>query len=257
MNWRSTLGLEIIDDWKRVISYSGSLWCLVAGFLTLVGSEAIFKFFEIDTNPYFWGMFGTLLYLAGIIGRFLKQQKNPWIERVRVLLVIILCGLISWMMTGKALAQPPTERETLSIAVPFIAAEEGKVNTAYKDIVGVWTICYGSTRGVTEGMVMSDEQCIELLMDEVAEYRDGLHDYFTTVTLDQRLTPSRDAAYTSTAFNCGIRAIGKSTATRRLNNDNIAGGCEALTWWNKAGGRVIRGLFLRRQREEALCMKGL
>jgi GH24 family phage-related lysozyme (muramidase) len=76
-------------------------------------------------------------------------------------------------------------------------------------------------------------------------------------TIDRRLPATRDAAYTSTAFNCGVAAIGKSTATRRLNAGNIAGGCEALTWWNKAGGRVIRGLLERRKREQALCMQGL
>jgi GH24 family phage-related lysozyme (muramidase) len=57
--------------------------------------------------------------------------------------------------------------------------------------------------------------------------------------------------------NVGIAGAGKSTATRRLNAGDIAGGCQALTWWNKAGGRVVRGLVNRRAEEFALCMDGL
>jgi GH24 family phage-related lysozyme (muramidase) len=106
-------------------------------------------------------------------------------------------------------------------------------------------------------MVATDQQCLVLLRAEVAEFRSKLHRYFTSTTINARLPPTRDAAYTSTAFNCGVDGIGRSTATRRLNAGDITGGCEALTWWNKAGGRVIRGLFERRKRERALCMVGL
>jgi lysozyme len=78
---------------------------------------------------------------------------------------------------------------------------------------------------------------------------------FSPVTIAARLPATRDAAYTSTAFNCGVGGIGKSTATRRLNAGDIAGGCQALTWFDKAGGRVLRGLFERRKREKALCLQ--
>jgi hypothetical protein len=54
-------------------------------------------------------------------------------------------------------------------------------------------------------------------LGEVAEHRAGLHRFFSPVTIAARLPATRDAAYTSTAFNCGIGAIGKSTATKRLN----------------------------------------
>ncbi|MFC3208586.1 glycoside hydrolase family protein [Aquamicrobium soli] len=63
-----------------------------------------------------------------------------------------------------------------------------------------------------------------------------MHRRSQSATINTRLPPTRDAAYTSTAFNCGSGAIGKSTATRRLNASDIAGDCEALTWWNSGGG---------------------
>jgi GH24 family phage-related lysozyme (muramidase) len=155
------------------------------------------------------------------------------------------------------MALPYSEAAALDVAVPFIAQEEGLRTKAYLDIVGVPTICYGSTRGVRLGMEKTRAECLELLRSEVAEYRHGLHRYIKPATRLYHLTPKRDAAYTSTAFNCGIQAIGKSTAVRRLNAGDIRGGCEALTWWNKAGGRVVRGLVARRTRERALCLEGV
>ena len=80
---------------------------------------------------------------------------------------------------------------------------------------------------------------------------------FTSDTIANRLTVDRDVAYASLAYNVGVSGTGKSTAVRRLNQGDIAGGCEALGWWNKAGGRVVRGLVNRRAEETELCMGGL
>ena len=130
-------------------------------------------------------------------------------------------------------------------------------NHAYLDLVGVPTICFGHTKGVRLGDHMTDAQCAALLRSEVLEYREGLHGYFSADTKAQRLPAARDAAYTSLAYNVGIRGAGRSTATRRLNAGNVAGGCQALTWWNKAGGRVVRGLVRRRADEYRHCMIGV
>jgi lysozyme len=145
----------------------------------------------------------------------------------------------------------------LDIAVPLVAKWEGKRNAAYLDIVGVPTICFGSTRGIKLGDYMSDAQCAALLRAEVAEYQAGFKGYLLPETVAQRLTPQRFAAFTSTAYNVGISGIGRSTATRRLNAGDIPGACKALTWWNKAGGRVVPGLVNRRTEEWALCMVGV
>jgi GH24 family phage-related lysozyme (muramidase) len=234
----------------------------VAGILVLVLPELRYRLTGQDYDPYLAWWLGMLFLVAGLAGRLYRQDLSPWREWVRIAvvaaIVVALAFLCAWpsdaMPSG---VSPATEAQTLEIAVPFIAREEGKRNRAYQDVVGVWTICYGSTRGVRANMVLTDQQCLDLLNAEVAEHRTGLHRYFTRLTIESRLPPARDAAYTSTAFNCGVAAIGRSTATRRLNAGNIAGGCGALTWWNKAGGRVLRGLFERRKREQALCMQGL
>lgn len=249
--------MPVISDWRRVLLISMSFWMQVAGLLVLVLPELWFYWTGQDYDPALAWWLGALFIVAGLAGRLYQQRLSWWREWLRVAGVAVVVVALAILFAAQARSAPAVEVDTLRIAVPFIGKEEGKRNVAYRDIVGVWTICYGSTRGVRAAMVMSDQQCLDLLTAEVAEYRLGLHRYFTPTTIAARLPATRDAAYTSTAFNCGIGAIGKSTATRRLNAGDIVGGCEALTWWNKAGGRVIRGLFERRKREQSLCLQGI
>ena len=248
--------MKLVEDWKRVLKFSMSVWMQIFGLLVLILPEVWYALTGIDYNPRIAWFAGVFFLIVGIVGRILKQGVQPGREWVQLLVMAVLTLVMAFLVgTSWARAAPATEEQTLEIAVPFIAKFEGKRNEAYLDIVGVPTICYGSTRGVKLGMELTDDECTALLEVEVAEYRTKLHHFFTDATIQSRLPPARDAAYTSTAFNCGIVAIGKSTATRRINTGDITGGCHALTWWNKAGGRVIRGLARRRVAEEELCLR--
>lgn len=245
----------IIEDWRRVVAVSWSLWAQIVGLVALVAVEAIFAVTGRDTDPYRLWWVSVILLTVGTVGRLIQQpgrRRWSWLIFAAILgATVFASGLLS-----KAMADP-REDAALEVAVPLIAKWEGKRNVAYRDIVGVWTVCYGSTRGVKAGDRYTDAQCLDLLRREVAEYRAGLHAYFTAETIAERLPPTRDAAYNSLAFNVGIYGAGRSTAVRRLNAGNITGGCEALTWWNKAGGRVVRGLVRRRSDERALCLVGV
>ncbi|WP_407674077.1 glycoside hydrolase family protein [Paracoccus beibuensis] len=46
----------------------------------------------------------------------------------------------------------------------------GQTHYAYQDIVGVWTIRYGSTAGVRPGDYKTDAECEALLRQEVGEF---------------------------------------------------------------------------------------
>lgn len=247
----------LVSNWRRVTALSLSFWMQIFGVVAMIWPELKFMFTGQDSDPVFYWWLGIVLLVAGIAGRLYEQGVSKVREWLRIGAVVVISILLALLLSSTVRAAEPTENEVLAVAVPFIAQEEGERLTAYLDIVGVPTIGSGSTRGVKLGMTITREESRALLRSEVIEYRAGLHRYFTRATVASRLTPHRDAAYTSTAFNCGIAAIGKSTATKRLNAGDISGGCQALTWWNKAGGRVIRGLAARRERERALCMKGL
>lgn len=249
--------MNLVPNWRRVVAISLSFWMQVAGLLVLIWPELKFAWTGQDSDPVLFWWLGVLLLVAGILGRLYEQGASKWREWVRIGGVAVVIFLLAMLLATTVRAAPPSEEQTLAVAIPFIAKEEGEVLEAYLDVVGVPTIGSGSTRGVKLGMKITQAESRALLRREVIEYRAGLHRYFRQYTINYYLTPSRDAAYTSTAFNAGIVAIGKSTATKRLNAGDIAGGCDALTWWNKAGNRVMRALVNRREREKALCMKGL
>ena len=143
------------------------------------------------------------------------------------------------------------------IAFALISRWEGLENFAYQDIVGVWTICYGHTRTARSGQFKTDAECRALLVTEIHEYRDDILPCFSDETLEQRMNDWRLTSYTSLGFNVGSQRTCRSTAMRRVNRGDIKGGCEALTWWNRAGGRVVRGLVNRRAAEKEHCLRGL
>ena len=137
----------------------------------------------------------------------------------------------------------------------------------YLDIVNVPTACDGLTtdaqgRKLRVGQRFTEKQCTQMLEQALIAHAErvmacspGLavsRDYLTEM---KRQGP-RFAAI-SLGYNVGTGAYCGSTARRLFNAGQYAAGCDALLRWNKAGGRVIRGLQLRRERERAVCLKGL
>lgn len=246
--------MKLVTDWRRVLSISFSVWMQVIGVVALIAPEVLFATTGIDLDPRWrwWAAVGFAI--AGVIGRVVKQTDSKVREATKIVLLAILVILAAY---GAANARAATEDETMKVALPVIAEFEGLRLDAYLDVVGVPTICYGSTSGVRLGQRKTKAECDAMLRREVAAYRLGWHAYLTADTIVLRLPPTRDAAYTSLAYNVGIRAAGRSTATRRLNAGDVPGGCTAIGWWNKAGGRVILGLSRRRGIEVDLCMEGL
>lgn len=281
--------MKLVPNAGRIALHSHSMWAGYLGLLCLVLPEALFFFFERDTDPRLWWISGVVLVAYGLLGRVKDQgidhtklRSPAWILFPAV--VAALAFVIWQAPRDAALPVAPvavaqiapvapvpvpvpvpvvaasgavSDAAFLSVAFPLVSKWEGLRLAAYQDIVGVWTVCYGHTKGVEPGDIYSKAQCAALFRAELLEYRAALHRYFTAETIAQRLTPARDAAYSSLAYNVGKEGAGKSTATRRLNAGDVAGGCEALTWWNKAGGRVVRGLARRRADEYQLCMMGL
>lgn len=65
-------------------------------------------------------------------------------------------------------------------------------------------------------------------------------------------TPERLAAIIDFAFNLGAGNLQASTLRRRINEQRWTDVPAELMKWNKAGGRVLRGLTLRRKAESDL-----
>lgn len=142
----------------------------------------------------------------------------------------------------------------LSLAVAGLKPDEGKVNYTYLDIVKVPTECYGHVDYKSPvGTKFSDPQCEALLSTDVNVKLRAV-EQCTPILADR---PYQLAAATRLAFNIGQGNYCKSGAARAFNSGNLKLGCQRFSGWVKAGGKIIKGLVLRRQREIKQCMEGL
>lgn len=138
----------------------------------------------------------------------------------------------------------------LAISGAFLVAPfEGKENKAYIDPVGIYTICYGETKNVKKGDYKTDEQCLESLAEDLVSHDKGM-----MKAVNVQLSDNQHAALLSFCYNVGVSKCTKSTAFKYLNQGKYADACRELLRWNKAGGKVLRGLTLRREAEYKMCM---
>lgn len=134
-----------------------------------------------------------------------------------------------------------------------IKKDEGREYRPYSDLVGVLTACDGITGpDVIPGKTYTDQECNALTIKHVEKHGSQLLDCITV-----RITQPMYEALAGWVFNVGVGAACKSTAIRLINAGNYYAGCKDLLRWDKAGGRVVRGLTLRRQRDSEACIKGI
>ena len=127
---------------------------------------------------------------------------------------------------------------------------EGLELNAYQCAAGVWTIGYGHTKGVQQGMVISEETADEMLVEELKEYENYINDM-----VNCPLNQNQFDALVSWVYNLGPANLQASTLLKVLNAGDYAGVPAQIKRWNKAGGKVLQGL-VRRREAEALLFEG-
>lgn len=142
-----------------------------------------------------------------------------------------------------------------AIAVALAIPAEGLRTVAYRDPVGIPTLCFGTTRGVQMGDTATVEQCHGLLRAEMLEAAEVV----------ERCVPGLPvkvlAAFADTVYNAGptiaCSATG-STARKLLLAGNYDAACRQLTRWDKArvAGVMVSlpGLTKRRNAAMAVCL---
>lgn len=136
----------------------------------------------------------------------------------------------------------------LNFLLKLLRVFEGCRLCAYRDIVGVWTICFGSTSGVKEGMRKTQSECEALLASEAGRFMVKVLRLCPTLVH----YPARLAAVTSLAYNIGTGALSASTLLRKCRGGQWGEAGAQFPRWNKAGGRAVNGLTRRRLAERAL-----
>ena len=133
---------------------------------------------------------------------------------------------------------------------------EGCYLTAYKCPANVWTIGYGHTGIVdglyiSNGMIITQEKADELLKNDMAIFEKAV-----TESVKVEITQSQFDALVSFSFNVGASALRKSTLLRKLNSGDYVGASNEFHRWNKANGKVLKGLVRRRAAEAYLFEMG-
>jgi len=116
---------------------------------------------------------------------------------------------------------------------------------AYQDSKGIWTIGWGHTFGVHEGLTCTRDKADAWLLEDIQSAA-GTVNRMLTVSLTQ----DEFDALTDFVFNAGSGNFSGSTMLRLLNQGNYAGASEQFEKWDHSGGVEIAGLLRRRKAEE-------
>jgi lysozyme len=134
---------------------------------------------------------------------------------------------------------------------------EGTKYYAYKDIVGVPTVCMGYTgTGIIFGRKYSQAECNAFLKQELIHHSTGL-----LKCINKPLKENEYNAYTLFTYNVGIAGACSSRAIRLFNEGKNVDACRALSYgptgdpaWSYAGGKFVKGLHNRRIYEMKMCL---
>lgn len=143
---------------------------------------------------------------------------------------------------------------TSSAGISLIKRFEGLRLKAYLDAVNVPTIGYGHTGlEVKLGLEISLEKAEELLRRDLARFEaavnslgEGSPHHLPCFTQNQF------DACVSLCYNIGVGAFLRSTLYRLLREGKSNQAAAQFERWNRAGGKVLAGLTVRRKLERTL-----
>jgi lysozyme len=113
-----------------------------------------------------------------------------------------------------------------------------------------WTIGYGHTGPeVHPGMVITDKQAEDYLMDDLRRFEDGV------ARIAPKCTDNQYAALVSFAYNLGLSSLAGSTLLKYHNAGQYDKANGEFCKWDHMNGRVSSGLERRRGAEAMLYSK--
>jgi GH24 family phage-related lysozyme (muramidase) len=130
---------------------------------------------------------------------------------------------------------------------------------AYLCPAKVWTIGWGATGAdpfnggkIGKGTVWTQEQCDMRFEQHLAQFEAAVREGIGKAATSQ----AQFDAMVSLTYNIGAAGFRRSTVLRKHINGDFDGAARAFLMWNKAGGKVLRGLVRRREAEAALYRSG-
>lgn len=148
--------------------------------------------------------------------------------------------------------------KTNQAGVDLIKEFEGFRGYAYLDAVGVLTIGYGHTSRAGEpkvkpGMTITEEEGENILKKDLIKFENYVKDILKEDI--HKINENQFAACVSLCYNIGPGNFKKSSVVRFIRATNLPVAADMFLLWNKAGGKVLRGLVRRRRAERDLFLK--
>lgn len=144
-----------------------------------------------------------------------------------------------------------------ALAVACLCTWEGMDLTAKHQAIdppGVITACIGETnydrKDLREGQRFTREECKRRLLEDMPKYAEQVD---RCIHVD--MPPHRRAAMISFTYNVGGATLCRSSVARNLNAGRVQEGCDALMLYDRANGRVLKGLENRRRYERDWCLR--
>lgn len=128
---------------------------------------------------------------------------------------------------------------------------EGLRLKAYQDTGGVWTIGYGSTKGIKPTDVWTLERAEQALLEDLEGHELAVDEACYVLP-----TQPQFDAMVLLCYNIGITGFRRSTVLKAHNRGDVVAASKAFGLWNKDNGKVIPGLAVRRAFEAAMYLEG-
>jgi len=145
------------------------------------------------------------------------------------------------------------KKKTSDKGKDIIKEFEGFRAIAYLCQAGVWTVGYGTTRiqgtPVSESTKITTQEAEMFLEQDLKVFEDAVNQ---KVTIE--LTQNEFDALVSFVYNVGVGNFSKSTLLKKLNSLKRTDAADEFLKWNKAKGKVSKGLSKRRQAERELFL---
>jgi lysozyme len=142
-------------------------------------------------------------------------------------------------------------------AIDMLKHHEGVRCKPYRDCVGLWTVGVGHLIGDGKSLpkeynrTFSMEEVDALLRKDLARFERGVSK-FCPVPLKQGEFDS----LVSFSFNLGLGVLQRSTLRQKILRGDKKGAAEEILKYNKAGGKIVKGLVTRRNDEYQLFLRG-
>ena len=153
---------------------------------------------------------------------------------------------VGWLGANKPTPEPICISQK---GIDLIKRWEGFRSNAYLCPGNVWTIGYGHTKNVYQGMCISKAQAEQLLKSDLKHFEASVSQLVTV-----KLNQAQFDTLVSFTFNVGVYAFKKSTLLRLINQGDFLGAAQQFGRWVNANGKKLPGLVKRRAEEKKLFL---